>query len=216
MPAAGYCTAECVHSSLLVDGDVGGVRKYNAGGADGGECLSVLDNAGPHCRRSIIACASDYGGADLESGQFSSLLCNSTRDLRGFVHLCQQRFVYSQLVQHLVGPAAVRDIQQLHSAGVGYLGGILAGEHEADIVLGQEDMTALLVILRLVVLHPHDLCGGESGDGWISGDLDHSVSADFIGDLNDLPGGTLIAPDDGFADRLVLSVQHYKSVHLAG
>ena len=96
------------------------------------------------------------------------------------------------------------------------LGGIIAGQHEADIVLGQQDVAALGVHIRLVIAHPQDLRKGEAGQGGIGGDGDQLFLADLLVDLVALLGGTLVAPDDGGTQDFVVLIQHDQAVHLAG
>ena len=137
-------------------------------------------------------------------------------DLAAFVYPGQQGLVDVQNLQQLVRPAAVGHIQQLHAAGVADLGGIVAGEHIAHIVLGQENVAAAGVNVRLMLAHPHDLGQGEARQGRVGGDADEIVIADLFGDLVALLLGALVAPDDGGAQHLAVFIQHDQAVHLPG
>ena len=75
-------------------------------------------------------------------------------------------------------------------------------------------MLAALVILRLVILHPHDFSCRKAGYCGICGNFNQPVSAHLIGDFHNFLCSTLVAPDNALADRLVLCVKHNKSVHL--
>ena len=196
MPAARNGTAEGVYSSLLINGNIGGMCKYNAGRADSSKRLAVLDYAGSDRSGRIISGTADYRSSGFKTRQLRSLCRDSSGDLGRFVYPGKEGLVDTKLVQYFVRPAAVRNVKKLHSARVGNLGCELAGKHKAYVILRKENMPALLIILRLVVLYPHDLRCGESGNSRVRCDLDHSVCADLIGDLSDFLRGTLIAPDD--------------------
>ena len=107
-------------------------------------------------------------------------------------------------------------IQELHAAGIGYLRGVFAGHGEAHIILGQEDVAAGGVILRLMVPHPEDLGSGEACEGGIGGDLYEPFLAHLGGDFLAFCRGALVAPDDGGADHFIILVQHHQAVHLPG
>ena len=155
----------------------------NAGGADRREGLAVLDDAGADRSRRVVAGAADDDGAFLQAGQGGRLGGHGAGHFGRFIDLAQQVFVDVQLFQHLVRPAAVRDVQQLHPGGVGDLGCELAGQFIPDIVLRQQDFRAFGVIFRLVVADPEDFGGGKAGEGGVGGDLDQPFGADLLCNL---------------------------------
>ena len=138
------------------------------------------------------------------------------RHLAGLIHLGQHGLVDVQDLQQLIAPAAVGHIQQLHAGGIRDLGGIVAGQHEADIILGQQDVAALGVHIGLVVTHPQDLGQGEAGQGGVGGDGDQLFLADLLVDFVAFLGGTLVAPDDGGTQDFVVLIQHDQAMHLTG
>ena len=77
-------------------------------------------------------------------------------------------------------------------------------------------MCYLAVYLGFVVLDPEDLCSSPACEGRVCCDLDQLVAADDAVHLLNLSCGTLIAPDDGGTEHLVILVQHNKTVHLTG
>ena len=77
---------------------------------------------------------------------FRKFFADGARDLRRFVDLRQQSLVDVEFLEDLIRPAAVRDIQELHAARIGYLRRILPRHAEADVILRQEDVTAAAVV----------------------------------------------------------------------
>ena len=214
VPGAGHGAAEGVHTALGVDGDVVGVGEHHAGGADGGEGLAVPDHAGAHGSGSVGA--AHHRSASLQAGELCGAGGDFAGDFGGLVHLGQEGGVDVQLLQDFLAPAAAGHVQQLHAGGVGDLGGELAGEHVAHIVLGQQNVGALGVELGLVVAHPQNLRGGKACQGGVGGDFNQPLLAHPLGDFLALGGGALVAPDDGAAQQVALLVQHHQAVHLAG
>ena len=203
-------------ASLGVDGNLARVCKYNAGGADGRERTAVSDDARADCRRRVVSGAADNRCAGRKSGRFRGLRRDRTGDLRAFIDRCEQGLVDAELLEHLVAPAAVGDIQQTHAGRVRNLGGELAGQAVADEILREKDVTALFIDLRLVVAHPKNLGGGPAGERRIGGQLNQTVLADLLVDLVALLAGALVAPDDAAAQNLALAIQHDQTVHLSG
>ena len=58
--------------------------------------------------------------------------------------------------------------------------GELAGQAEADVVLGQQELARLGEDLRLVVAHPEDLGRAEAGERRVAGQLDRPVAPDRV------------------------------------
>ena len=216
VPAARNGAAESMYTALGVDRDLGAVRVHNAGRTDRGKRLAVHNNARTDGRSCVVAGTADHRSTLLEARQLGSLCGDIAGDLRGLVHLAQHGLIDVQLLKDLVGPAAVRHVQKLHTGSVRNLSGKFAGEHIADIVLGKQDMAALRVDFRLIVAHPEDLGRGKAGQGGICGDLDQSLPADLLRDLLALLRGTLIAPEDRLAQHFSCLVEHDKAVHLPG
>ena len=67
---------------------------------------------------------------------------------------------------------AVRHIQHQRAGSIRHVDGPLAGEAEADVVLGQHDCAHALPVLRLVLAHPQQFCQSEIGERRIAGELD--------------------------------------------
>ena len=190
--------------------------KDHAGGADGGECLAVPDDTGSHGSSCIIAGTADNNRSLAQSQRFRHVTGQRSGDFAGFVHLAQQALIDLQQVQQLIRPAAVRHIQQLHAGGIRNLGGILAGENQAQIVLRQQNVTALLVDLRLVVPDPQNLCSCPSGQCRICGDFHELLLTGRAVHLVHFRNCPLVAPDDGVPQHLIVLVQHDQTVHLSG
>ena len=109
----------------------------------------------------------------------------------------------------------MRNIKKLHSRCVGDLGSILACKHKPYVILGEKDMAALCIVLRLIVLYPEDLCGSPACESRIGSYLNELFSANLFVHFLNFSGSSLVAPDNGLSDDLVVFVQHYKAVHLS-
>ncbi len=72
--------------------------------------------------------------------------------------------------EHLRRPAPPRLVEELGAGGVGHVGGELAGEVKAHIVLGEEDVGDAGEQLRLMGADPEELGRGETGHWLDAGD----------------------------------------------
>ena len=204
-----------MHTALGVDGQLVGVREYNAARADGREGFAVFHDARAHSRRRVVARAADNQGLLAQSGQRRGFRGDVAGHFAAFIDLRQHALVDVQNLQQLVTPAAVRNIQHLHAAGIGNFRCEVARQHEADVVLRQQHVFALFVVFRLMVPHPHQLAQGESRQCGVGGDPDQVIISDLGCDLFAFLGSPLVAPDNGRTDDFVLLVQHDQSMHLA-
>ena len=205
-----------MHAALGVDGQRVGVCKDHARRANGGKCTSVDHDASADCGCGIVTRAADHDRALGQTGLGCRLCGHTAGDFRALVNLGEQGFINLKLFQHLVRPAAVGYVQQTHTRRIGHLGGVLAGQHQTNIVLGQQDMTALCVNFRLVIPHPQNLAGGKAGQRRVGGQLDQAFLADPLVDFFALFGRASITPQDSRTQDLIVLIQHHKRVHLTG
>jgi hypothetical protein len=120
-----------------------------------------------------------------------------------------------QRAQHLLAPAPAGDVQQQRAGGVGDVGGVLSGEPEPDVVLGQGDARDLAVGVGLVVAQPQQLGRREAGQRAVAGQRDQLSEPDGGLDLLALGLGALIVPQDRGTQHAVFGVQRDQPVHLA-
>ena len=113
-------------------------------------------------------------------------------------------------------PAAVGDVEEQRARGVGDVGGAVAGQAEADVVLREEHRADARPELGFVAPHPQQLGQGEAGEGRVERQLDEAGGADRGGDRVALGAGALIAPEQRGPDHLILRVEQRRTVHLAG
>ena len=202
--------------SAGVDAHLIGVGKYHAGGAQRDKGAPRPHHAGAHRGRGVVSRAARHRCAGRQAGSSRGSRRHRAGQINRFIQLTQQGRVDLQLVQHLPAPAAVCHVQQVHAGGVGYLGSKLSRQLIAQVVLGQQDVTALGVQLRLMAAHPQDLTGGKAGEGRVGGELDEPLLPYQFRDLLALPPGAPVAPQDGGAEHPSLPIQHHQTVHLAG
>ena len=99
------------------------------------------------------------------------------------------------------------------AGGVRHVGGVVAGQPEAHIVLRQEHLGDVAEDLRLVPLHPDELRRGEAGQDDVAGDL---AEARIGVELRRLLGRAAVVPQDAGAERPVGVVEQRRAVHVAG
>ena len=99
---------------------------------------------------------------------------------------------------------------------VGLVHGVVAGEPEPEVVLGQEHVRGRSPDVGLVVADPHELGRGEPGQGVVAGDLDQALGSDRRPDGVAFGGGPLVVPQDRRPEDLVRRIQQDEAVHLAG
>ena len=216
MPAARHGTAERVHAAFGVDGHFVGVSKHHAAGADGDKRFAVFHHTGTDSRRRVVAGAAHYRRAFAQPGEGRRFFGNGAGHFRRFVHFGKQGFINIQFLKDFVAPAAVFDIQQLHTGSIGHFGGKFAGQFIAHIVFRQQDMGAFCVNFRFVVAHPQNLRSRKARHGRVGRDFDQALFAHFFRQFFAFFGGTLVAPDNGTAQHFAFFIQHDKSVHLPG
>ena len=211
----GNGSAEGVYTALRIDLHLVGVSEHNTGCADGGEGLAFHHNAGTHSSSGIVTSAASNGSASDQTGHLSGFAGDIASHVRAFGQAGHQVIVDVQGIEDLLGPAAVGHVQQVGAAGVAHFGSVLAGQLEAHIVLGQQNVANLGPQFRLVLAHPQDLTSGEAGESGVGGDLDQTLTADGVGDLVALVLSTAIAPQNGFAQHVAIRIQQHQTMHLA-
>jgi hypothetical protein len=137
-------------------------------------------------------------------------------DLRGFEEVGEPAFGDSSGGGDFKRPAAVGDVEQQRAAGFLHVDGVFAGEAEADVVLGAEDVRGAGEDLRLVFFDPEELGQREIGQSRVAGELDEAVVADGFGEPVALGLGARVAPDQGRAQDDAVFVEQNGAVHLAG
>ena len=188
--------------------------KDHAAGANGGKGIPLGENTGSNGGRGVVTATARYGNPCGETCFFGGVFCDIARDIGALIDLCEKVQGNLQGIADLLAPLALGNVEELHSRGVGHLGGIFSRQLEADIVLGKENMSAFRKILGLVLLYPKKLGGCKAGQCGVGGDLDQPFSANARFDLAAFLGGSLIAPKNGGANDLVVLIQKHQTVHL--
>ena len=99
---------------------------------------------------------------------------------------------------------------------VGLVEGVVAGQPQAQVVLGQEDVGRPGPHLGLMVADPDELRRGEPGQRVVAGDLDQPLATDRRADRVAFGRGPLVVPQDRRAEDPVGLVEQHQPVHLAG
>jgi len=166
--------------------------------------------------RRLVAAAADHRRACFEAGGLGRLGRDVTGYLRPFVGFGQPGRRDSQLIQDFPRPVTFGQVEQEHPRAVGLVYGKVAGQLEADIILGQQDVFGPGVHIRLVLAHPQNLGRGEAGQGVVAGDFDEIGLTQRRPDVVALRAGALVVPQDGRAQHLTFLVQQGQAVHLPG
>ena len=114
-------------------------------------------------------------------------------------------------------PGTGLDVEEEAAGGVGDFGSELAGEAKADVILGQQNLPAFLVVPRLMLPEPEDFGCSEAGKGGVGDHLDEcGASAGLFFDLGALSGGALVVPEERGAEDFAGGIEEDRTVHLAG
>ena len=146
----------------------------------------------------------EFGG---DRGEHPGLFAKSGRK-RG-----QQRRVQSPVFEEEFGRGVFRKIPEraLGQAGGGRLD--FAGQAQREVIARQHDLADTAEVLRLVLLNPAQLRGGEIPRG-VEQAAEAGVGAEFSEGLGADFHRTAVAPDDGGAHRLVALIEGDQAVHL--
>ena len=104
-------------------------------------------------------------------------------------------------------------IEPQGSRRIRHVAGMIAGEPQTDIVLGQQHFRHAREILRFMLLDPPELRRREPRHGDIAGDL--AQPRFLLLELGALRRRTPVVPQNGRPDRLVRLVEQHRPVHLA-
>ncbi len=198
---------------------------HDGGGRDAVECAAGakaggddagLDVPGADSAHHVIptACADDDIRA--EAPFFGEIRAQRAMSLAGGAQR-RQHLPYPRVdeVDQFVAPFAGADVEDAHAGGIAIFHALHAAEPEVDVVVRQQDGLGFGKVLRLLLLHPHDLGDGVAGQHGIAGEVnDAGLTAEFVGDLRTLCLGGGIAPQLGRADDLVLGIEGDEAVLL--
>ena len=107
------------------------------------------------------------------------------------------------------------DVQQQHTAGVGIVAAVHAGETVVDIVLGKHDLRDAREVLRLMLAHPQQLRRREARKGDVRRERRELFLADDVVEIFHLLAGAPVVPEDGGPYHPVLIVKGDEAVHLS-
>jgi len=216
VPLAGDGVTEGVQPSLRVATGGVGIGKDHARGTHGHRDQAGLHDPCAHATGGLVACSAHHGQPRGEAGGLGHLRRDVAGDLGRFHAGRHPLYGDIELGQDLLAPAAPAHVEEYGARGVGYLGGVLARQAIADIVLGQQHLRHPSVHLRLVVTGPYDLGSGEPGERGVHGQLQEALAPHPLHYPAALVGGALVVPHDAWAQHLPLIVEKHHAVHLAG
>ncbi len=206
---------EGVERILLIYGEILCGNEDGAGGAQGNVAVPGADRTGAHSGSSIVTGAGSNDGIRREAQ-----LCRGFRPqcAHGLIAFMQRRQHFPRNaadLQHLRGPLPVFDVQKQHAGGIGEICGEGAAQHVAEVVLRQHDLSDPAEALRLMLLQPEQLGGGEAREGNVGGAGGKFIFTDGLIQVVGFRLGAAVVPENGRADHLILIVQDHQTVHLA-
>ena len=136
-----------------------------------------------------------------------------SRDLRTLDQARHGFFGQARRREQGVVPAPPADIEPERAGGVGHFGHRFAREAEAHVILGQEHPLRRLGDFGLVRGDPQHFRRGEAGHGEIAGALRKIRNAPL--ELVAFGERAAVIPQDRRPQRLVLSVEQGRAMHLA-
>ena len=135
------------------------------------------------------------GAVDADAERAGGLVARAG-DLGRLVRRGEPRARQLQRVEHLLAPAAVRDVEEQRARCVGGVDRVLAGQSQPHVVLRQQHVADPRVDVGLVAPQPEQLRRRESGQRAIAGQLDQPVEPDALLDLGALRRRALVVPED--------------------
>ena len=151
-----------------------------------------------------------------QTGGASSGLADDPGHFRPLVRPWQPRSIDLQGVHDLGRPISRGEIEQQRAGAVRLVQRVIAGEPQAQVVLGQQHVPDPAPDVWFVLADPHQLGRGQAGHGVVAGDLDEALGTDCGADEVALARSALVVPQDRRSEHLVRFVEHDQSVHLAG
>ena len=207
--------AEGVQPSQRVgDRGVGG-GENNPRCADGRAYVAGTDNAHAGRARSLITCARNHRSTGLQARAGGGGLRDLAYDLLRFIESRQAVRAEPDRIQHGIGPAAMRHIEQQRARGVSHVDGAHPGETKADVIFGQQKAVKSPPDTGFVGSHPQQFGQREVGKRGIGSQLNQPPRADGVVEIAALRRGALIAPDERGPQDLIVPIQQHGAVHLA-
>ena len=167
VPLAGYRRAEGVHPAKRIGLNLVGVSKDDAAGSDAGAQDTAADDAVADRPGGIVATSADDGDAHLQAKQSRPGRMQQAGHLRRLVASGHQFGVDPELRHQLCRPTPPLDVQQQRAACVADLGGELARQPVAEVILRQKDLDRAVIDARFVAADPENLRGRKPRQGGV-------------------------------------------------
>ena len=206
--------AEGVDRSVGIGREGGVGDEEHAGGAERDEGAAGSDHADAAGRRGVVAGAARDDHVFRGAPALGEVGAEIAGDGAAFDETGHLGAGQSGGGEKIVRPVAGGDVEPKGSGGVGHLGDVVAGQHQADVVLRQKDHGDAVEDLGLMVTEPLQLRGGEAGHRDVAGDA-AAVGEGGL-DLGAFRAGASVVPQDGGAQDRVVGVEADRAVHLAG
>ena len=142
------------------------------------------------------------------------LFLERSHDFETFVELGEHALGDAAQFQHLLGPAAVLNVQKQHAARVREVSRERPREAVGKVVLGQHDLGDLREVLGLMLSHPENFRRGEARKGDVACPCGELVLADRPVEVSDFLLRAAVVPKNGGADDIVVLIECNEAVHL--
>ena len=152
--------AEGMQAALRVEKGLVGGGEDHAGGADGGADVAGTHDAHAQCSGSLIAGARDHRCSRTQSSQGGRFRRDRAGNLMAFEQRGRMLSGISTAASISLGPAALGNVQQQRAGSVRHIHGLLAGQPEAHVVLGQQEGAKFAAIWRVRARAPRAAWSG--------------------------------------------------------
>ena len=207
--------AERVQAAQRIDHGLVAVREDDTARADGRADDARPDDAVADRSGRVVAAARDHLQAGRQPRRRRRGRGDLARHVGALVHRGQPVPRNLQHLEDLLRPPPPAQVQQERARCVGDIRGAVAGEHQPDVVLGQQDAPQTGVRHRLFVAEPQDLRGLKAGQRRVPSDLDQPLPPHLGRDVLALPLRALVVPEQRRTDDVVVLVEEDGAVHLA-
>ena len=215
MPHAGHAVAHRVQPARRIRPKRVRRCKHLGRRADAGHGDARTNRARANRAGLLIATTGDDGhaGGQPEVGRDAGV--DAAGHLRPLVHAGEHVRIEIQRVHDLHRPCPRAGIEEPRAGRVAGIRRELARQHQAQVILRQEEMVQPFVGDRPVAPQPQQFRRRESCERSTAGDLDQPLATDDALDLIRLSRGALIVPKDRRPDHLALRVEQDRAVHLS-
>ena len=213
VPAARQGVAKRMRGAGRIGLVTGRDHKQHAAGAQRQKALARLRRAHAHGAGRVVARATGHHNAAWQAQRLRDVGFELAPGFAAFHQAGHMGLRQMRQCQQGIGPGALLHIQPQRAAGIRHIGHVVAREHQAHIVFGQQNFGYTRKQFGFVFGHPAQFGRCEAGHGQATSQS--GQAGQFVHPFDALHRRAGVVPQNGGAQYLVLGVQQHGSVHLA-